>query len=251
MMSDNAGDGIYKQTFVSASYSYRVDINREIKAKIGVEAGFIQTKLDWDKLVFYDQLDPITGPYSSGGTRNLSSEKRPLELQRTNFDISSGLLLYGSDFYFGVAVKHMASPNQGYLNINPDLRLGLRSRWVINGGYEIMIDKGNRNRMNSFLSPNILYTKQGDNAQLNIGTYAALGPMICGLWYRTTFTNADAAMLLLGFRFEGFKIGYSYDFTVSGLSGKTGGAHEIGLTWNLDPDAGKHLDFNDCFKMFR
>ncbi|HHS95736.1 MAG TPA: type IX secretion system membrane protein PorP/SprF, partial [Phaeodactylibacter sp.] len=45
-----------------------------------------------------------------------------------------------------------------------------------------------------------------------------------------------------------FKIGYSYDVTLSSLRSETAGAHEISLGIRLrEPEQ----DFNDCLQLFR
>ena len=250
LMGDNAAD-FYSKNYINLHYSYRVDISSDIAAKIGISAGVIQSKLDWDKLIFYDQLDPVTGPFKTDGTVNPTAENRPAILAHTLFDISTGILIFGAGFHGGLGIQHLTAPNEGILNVNPGFIIGLPTRWTLHGGYEYVLEDARRDRMSSFISPMAMFTKQGDFKQLNIGAYAALGPLIGGGWFRHTFSGSDAAILLLGFRQDAFKVGYSYDLTVSSLAGKTGGTHEISLSLNLDPDVGKKVDINDCFKMFR
>ncbi|HXC06076.1 MAG TPA: type IX secretion system membrane protein PorP/SprF, partial [Bacteroidia bacterium] len=49
------------------------------------------------------------------------------------------------------------------------------------------------------------------------------GPIVVGLWYR----NADAFIVLLGIDRGTFRIGYSYDVTMSRLTNSTAGSHEL------------------------
>ena len=135
VMTDDAGQGILKKTFASAIYSYKVNIREDIQAKIGVEAGLIQSNLDWDKLRFLDQIDPITG----FETPRPSAEVRPTELNKTLFDLSTGFLINAKNFYIGVSGKHLATPNEGFLNVNQNLRVGLPIRWSLHAGYEITV----------------------------------------------------------------------------------------------------------------
>jgi hypothetical protein len=44
---------------------------------------------------------------------------------------------------------------------------------------------------------------------------------------------------MAGFRKDWLLFTYSYDLTLGGLAGETGGAHEVGLIFRLD-DAGKN-----------
>jgi type IX secretion system PorP/SprF family membrane protein len=250
VMTDDAGQGIFKKTYASALYSYRVNIREDIQAKIGVEAGLIQSALNWDKLVFYDQLDPITGGLNPDGTPRPTQELRPTELNKSLFDLSTGFLLNAKNFYVGVSAKHLATPNEGFTTANQNLRVGLPIRWSLHGGYEITLKEGNRRRPKSFITPSLLVVKQSDFLQVVGGAYAGFGSVFTGLWYRQTPSNSESVIFTMGFRQEYFKFGYSYDFPVGVFGSKTGGTHELSLTINLDPNPRKY-DLNDCYQMFR
>ncbi len=252
IMTDDAGQGILKKTYASAIYAYKVNINDEMGVKIGVEGGMISTNLDWNKLIFLDQIDPISGWINPDGTTRPTSEVRPEQVNRTLFDISTGLLLYAPNFHVGLSAKHMATPDESFLkSTNSNLRIGLPVRWTLHGGYEIILRKSTRFRPASFVTPSLLVVKQGDFAQIVGGVYAGLGPIFAGAWYRQALSNPESAIFTIGFRQDYFKIGYSYDFPVGGLSTRTGGSHELSVNINLDPYRNKKRDINDCFKMFR
>jgi type IX secretion system PorP/SprF family membrane protein len=81
------------------------------------------------------------------------------------------------------------------------------------------------------IMPSIIYSYQNGFQQLNVGTYVKYGAFTAGAWFR----NRDAFILTLGVNTEKFKIGYSYDVTVSRLNnGVSGGSHEISLGLNLN-----------------
>ena len=247
---DNAGDGIYKTTRFSAVYAYRLNITDNLALKLGVEAGMHQTNLDWEKLVFPDQIDPI------GGIGNPSGEVQPDNTNRTQLDISSGMLVLSDKFYVGAALKHLNSPSESILLVNDNLSRGLPLRYVLHGGTEIVVKEGNKVQPTSFVSPNFLFVSQGPYRQLNVGAYAGLGAIVAGAWYRHAFRNSDAAILMAGFRQGVFKMGVSYDLTVSGLSSQAGGTFEVSL--GILFDQSEHLrkkksraGINDCIRMFQ
>jgi len=246
---DNAGDGIYKTTRFSAVYAYRLHINDNLALKLGIEAGAYQTTLNWEKLIFPDQIDPI------GGVGNGSGEVPPELASKTQLDISSGLLILSDKFYLGAALKHLNTPNDGILLVNDNLSRGLPLRYTFHGGTELVVKKGNKVRQPSFISPNFLFVSQGPYQQLNVGAYAGLGAIIAGGWYRHTFNNSDAIILMAGFREGIFKMGLSYDLTVSGLSGRSGGTYELTLGILFDQNEKlrkkKRRDINDCIRMFQ
>ena len=255
LMTDNAGDGIYKVNRFSAVYGYQMQINDEWFIKFGVQAGVIQNTVDWNKLVFGDQIDPITGPIGGSGPI-LSQEAPPENLNKSSLDISSGILVYGQNFYGGLAVKHLNSPDESLLGINENLNVGVPLRLTVHGGAEFTLERGNNRRAPSFISPNVMFNKQGDFWQLNAGAYAGLDQIYLGMWYRHSANNPDAAIGLIGYRKGVLRIGYSYDYTISQLAdANPGGTHEISLTLNLADSrqlqrSRRAARYNNCFKMF-
>ena len=88
----------------------------------------------------------------------------------------------------------------------------------------------------SYVSPNILYRRQGEFQQLNFGTYVSKGPIVVGAWFRGFLfgnTYRDSFIATLGLKTEYLNFGYSYDITISELTPSTGGSHEISMGINL------------------
>ncbi len=86
------------------------------------------------------------------------------------------------------------------------------------------------------ISPNVLYQKQGDFQQLDLGFYAIKGSVVGGFWYR----NQDAIILLIGIDKKNIKFGYSYDVTISKLTLATGGSHELSLIFQFQCRPKRH-----------
>ena len=240
---DDAGNGIFKTSKFAATYAYRLQVNDDIALKLGVEAGVRQTTLDWEKLTFPDQIDPLNGiSYDS-------EEIRPDAANKASLDISTGMLVLSEKFYLGVALNHLNTPNESLLLTNDNLYRGLPLRYTVHGGTEWVVKGGNKARPSSFISPNFLFVSQGPYKQLNLGAYGSFGSIYTGAWFRHTFRNADAVILLAGFKEGVLKIGISYDIPVSGLAGQAGGTYElsVGLLFNKE----KRPDLNDCTRMFQ
>lgn len=259
LMSDRAGDGIYRTNYATAVYGYQVRLNDTWYARFGIEAGLIQVRVDWDRLIFGDQLDPLTGGVDNAGNPFESEELRPQSLNATAFDVGAGLLFYGGPVYVGASMKHLNTPDESLIKLNDNLRAGRPVRTTVHGGVEFSLGGGNNRTAPSFISPNLLFIKQGDFAQLNIGAYTGINRFFGGIWYRHAFTNPDAVIFSLGVREGVLRIGYSYDFTLSELAsvpGGLGGTHELGLTVNFADSRTlqkrrSSSRWNDCFGMFR
>lgn len=257
VLTDNDGNGLYKTTNFTANYAYRIAVNDEFNIRLGVNAGFKQSNIDWDRLVFLDQLDPITGSVDAVGNPNISNEQRPEDLSNTIFDVGAGMLAYTSKFYGGISLQHLTTPDEGFFKTNTSLLDGLPLRTSIHAGAEFIVKEGNKRNPSSFVSPNILFAKQGDQGQINAGALYNHGVVFGGAWYRHAFTNGDAVIAVVGMQYDILKIGYSYDFTLgSSVAARSGGAHEVSLVINFDNSESVRSKrraerYIDCFKIFR
>lgn len=252
VLGDDAGNGIYKTNQFSGVYSYQIQATQQLFLQFGVEAGVTQTHLDWEKLVFADQLDPRVG--LEDGV--FSSEVPPESFNQSGVDLGMGLLVYHTNFYGGISLKHINRADENWLNINDNLSLGRPMRLTIHTGAEFSVNANNNRLGATFISPNLLYIRQGPYSQVNVGAYAGYESIFGGVWYRHTFENADAAILMAGVRYNSLRIAYSYDATISGLSAAaTGGSHEISIGISLEDsrviqNKRRKSDINNCFKIF-
>lgn len=213
--SDNAGKGTLKTTNVSGIYSYQLNVTREFSVKAGFQATYAQKSLDWSKLTFGDMIDARSG--------FIYDTK---EVQGSNnanyFDVSAGILGFSKRYFAGAAVHHLTQPDESVINGNSKLPMKITAH----AGAVIPIGGPNSDVS---ISPNILFMKQQNFQQLNLGLYFQKGPIVGGLWYR----NQDAFILLIGIQMNTFKFGYSYDVTVSKLTNKTAGSHEVSTSFVL------------------
>ncbi len=251
LMADNAGDGILKTTSISGIYSYKIYIKKDLQIKFGIEASTTQSRLNWDKLVFFDQLDLNEGT-GRGGPAPVSAEIRPGSLSKTYVDFSVGMLLYNTNYYGGITLKHLNTPDNSFINNNSNTYAGLPMRISLQFGSQINLIDDNKRGVTAFLSQNILLTKQSDLVQLNLGTLIGYNTVQFGVWYRHTINNPDALIGSIGVRKDLFRISYSYDYTISALAVQnTGGSHEIGVLINLERLYPQKNNYNDCFAIFR
>jgi type IX secretion system PorP/SprF family membrane protein len=212
---DQQGQGTINTSMLGLIYSYHLKINRKWKVFFGARAAWYQKFLDWDKLTFGDMIDPRrgfiyqTGDVPRGGSRGF-------------FDASFGSVLFNKNFFFGVAAHHVTQPNESMIIGNSKLPV----RLTVHTGAEIPIGKKSRYNTKTSIMPNVIYQYQNGFQELSIGTYVKYGSFNAGAWYR----NRDAFILTLGINTGKFKLGYSYDVTVSKLNnGVSGGSHEISM----------------------
>lgn len=218
-MHDQQGQGTIQTSMIAGTYSYYLKVNRKFRIMFGGQAAYFQKYLDWSKLTFGDMIDPRRGfIYQTGDVPRGDGS-------HGFFDVSAGMVGFTKNFYFGVAAHHLNRPDESM--ILGDSRLPIR----VTGHMGANIKLGQRGRYSSTttLMPNVIYQYQNGFQQFNIGAYLKYEAFTIGAWYR----NRDAFIVSLGITTEKFRIGYSYDLTVSQLGGVTGGSHEISMGINL------------------
>jgi type IX secretion system PorP/SprF family membrane protein len=219
-MHDQQGAGTIQTSMIGASYSYYLKVNRKFRLMFGTQAAYYQKYLDWSQLTFGDMIDPRRGFIYQTGDVPRGDGRRGF------FDVSAGFVGFSKNFYFGGAFHHLNRPDESM--ILGQSRLPIK----ITGHLGANIKLGQRGRYSSttFLSPNIIYQNQNGFQQLNIGAYLKYESFTIGAWYR----NKDAFILTVGLTTDKYRIGYSYDLTVSQLgNGVSGGSHEISMGFNL------------------
>lgn len=215
---DQAGEGLLTSTSISALYSYQLRVTKKLTMRFGLEAQYGQRSIDWQKLRFEDQIDPKQG--------FVNPTNEPFQADQISFaNFAAGFLAYTEKFYGGFAVHNLIEPNQSFYG-NPEAIVP--RRYTGHAGVVVPLDR--RRNPKATFSPNVLFMIQNQFTQLNGGFYINRGPLVTGLWYRQTFgeyTNSDALMVLVGFRKDKFKFGYSYDLTVDSKRSAAPGSHEI------------------------
>ena len=228
LYNDRAGEGTLNTTQISLMYSYKFDLSPRFSVRMGLQGAYFQRTLDWSKLTFPDQIDPRYGfIYNTQEPQGLS--------KIASADFSAGIVGYSEEFWIGFAAHHLIRPLESFV-IAGGARLPIK--YTLHMGADIPISgrmgkKRRRGNNEPSISPNILFQKQLDFTQLNYGFYFNKYPFVMGTWFRQSFQNPDAFIVLFGFQQPTFKFGYSYDITVSKLSTSTAGSHELSFTFNL------------------
>jgi type IX secretion system PorP/SprF family membrane protein len=190
-------------------------------------AGYHQNSMNWNELVFADNLDRYTGNHGV-------TAETPITDPRFQYaDFSTGILVYGERFFTGLAAHHLAQPKVGWYD-GSDSGSRLLRRFTLHFGTRIPIYFHGRWRKTFDLSPQVVLMQQGQYREFNYGMLANYRGFTAGTWLRQDLGfQYDAVVFLLGFMKKRWHITYSYDFTVSGLGAQSGGTSEISLSFLL------------------
>ncbi|MFP4366981.1 MAG: type IX secretion system membrane protein PorP/SprF [Bacteroidales bacterium] len=230
MMQDMAGSGNLRTTNIGVQYSYDFPLNNEWQMRPGVHFFYTERAIDFDKLVFNDQITP-------DGRRPTTIEIPPLS-KRGGVDFSTSALAYSEAYWFGFAVDHLLRPNHSLFEFEGDdaSNAFVPVKYSLFGGTKFSRSGRTIARLEESVQLAFLYRQQGPFNQLDLGLYWYRNPLVVGAWFRgipgLSSGGQDAVIFLLGYKVDQFNIGYSFDFPISHLLGSTGGAHEISITYS-------------------
>ncbi len=225
VMSDRVGDhGALSTNMLGAMYAFNFRLSREVNVSAALQISLVNTNLKWDEyLRFPDQINAEMGfAYPTGA-------QRPDKLSQWAADFNAGVVVYGSKWYAGVAASHLTQPNVAFYSED---RVPIKL--TVHGGGLINVSEERRRQSSlslgtPIISPNVIYQYQGGLHYFNYGLYLDWMPFLVGVWFRNGVENADAFIFQVGIQQDYFKVGYSYDVTVSKLANSTAGAHEVTL----------------------
>jgi len=238
LLNDAQANSTLNRLDIEVMYSKLVRLTRKYNLRGALQAGLHQNSLVWDNLVFPDNLDP------SYGHHGISQETPISDPNFMYFDVASGILLYNDKMFFGIAGHHLNEPKQSYYRGQEEVGV-LYRKYTMHFGANFDIYLQGHLRKSFELSPQFIIQKQGNFWQVNYGAFANRKGLTAGVWLRQNFVfRYDALIFLVGIMSNRWQMTYSYDWTISGLAGLTGGTSEITLSFLLkDPNKGSSYPF--------
>jgi type IX secretion system PorP/SprF family membrane protein len=168
VMNDQAGRGTLSTTTASGIYSYQQAITRKLSIKAAMQVTYMQKALDWGRLTFGDMIDPRRGFI-------YETQDIPRGGMVQAVDFSTGFLGFTDKYYFGMAVHHLNEPNESLVVGTSRLPM----KYTVHAGATLPLQRSVTG-VESTISPNILYRRQGEFQQMNIGLYVNKGPLVGG-----------------------------------------------------------------------
>jgi type IX secretion system PorP/SprF family membrane protein len=223
----------YNFTQVNLNYALKFQINDNWFFRPSLSLGYGNKSFGFQDLLLGDQIN-----ISNGVINSTSIDPILLNEKMNFFDISTSLLLNNERSWVGLTLKHLNRPNISMAfndNNNLDMFLSIHSsiEFPLNTNFGRM---GNEDSL--YLLTNFMH--QGEYNRFDIGPQYVNGHLSFGLLAATNpiRTNPNSHFLTslntyVGLKYEGFKFGYSYDFSTSQI-GRTGGVYEISISYEFD-----------------
>lgn len=264
LFRDQQGLANLQTTSIGLSYAYTIPFEKH-NIHIGLQYQFVQKSLDWNKITFSDQLDPLYGAiYETSAV--------PL-LDRVSFsDFNAGIIWrFETDMHLGkkktlrdtrhslgLSVNHLPQlvSKGGGIESFQNLDTRVAPRITLHAGSMIPVWFFNGSKKSISISPNIKYDLQGDqlgavrqNLQVfTIGCYLIYEGVYLGALYQNKkpiagIENTNAMILAFGTFINpktkgrsaknNLFLGLSYDANTTGLGSRAGGVIEAALRWNF------------------
>lgn len=248
---------VFSHTDVDLALSYRIGNNKKFIIQPGISVSYLHRSLDWDKLVFYDQLSP------GGGLITDITDAIPPYENVNAYDINAGFVTHFPVqlrrtepmwFNFGGAFHHIPDIDLSHLGISENI---YPNKYIFHGGLLVPLYKETETKhhraTNLFFYPNFQYTALGKFSTVDMGLQIWRKPLFAGLAVRTfnefyKFTNANQLCAMFGFEatwgeFVAYQITYSVDWAFTALAGQQIPAfttHELSIVMVYSPKRKKH-----------
>jgi type IX secretion system PorP/SprF family membrane protein len=209
---------------LSAAYHVGLDIYSEQSFGLGIQGTYNQRRLNYNKLTFENQYTPVGYDPSLPIGESLNFDSKSF------FDLNAGVVynynVANRAFFAGLSVYNILRHKDNVLE--DDYKMPMR--FSFQAGSQVPVSTSE----NVYVSLTAMHQAGTTEATLG-GAYGFnlseteedRSEIIGGLWYRFK----DALIPYIGYQHNSFQVGFSYDYTASGM--KTGAQVRNGMELTL------------------
>lgn len=202
--------GATSMTNFAVNYSYALTFGNDMRLAFGIDGGVDMYTTDYNALVYWDELDP-----------QFTGQNRTQIVPRAG----AGIQFYSENYYVGFAVPRLINfNNESAISIRAEDLPSIVSNYYLSAGYRFDLGESFQLQVNALGKYTNNVKPQGD---INImGTYlkmVGLGVGYKSLGFGTIFAQYAYKDI--------FKIGYSFDITLTDVANYSNGSHEIMLQY--------------------
>ena len=214
--SDNIG--FDKDVNLSGSYSYLMDVGSG-KLGIGLSLGMLNKTLapEW-YIPSDDSHTPVSGD-------PLIPENKESYVA---FDAGIGLYYKAEKYYTAFSVTHL---NQPEIKFTKGVTY-ISRHYYLTAGYTLQLPNPSLE-----LLPSMFAYSDGKAVQFTVTSLIRYNKKA---WGGVSYRAGDALIGMVGFElFNGIRVGYAYDFTISDMKKNSSGSHEFLVNYCFDLNLGK------------
>ena len=210
--------GFNKDVNLSASYSYHMDAGQGLLG-IGFNVGMLNKTLNpsWE----IPNSDTHTPP---SGDPLIPENKESY----VAFDAGLGLYYKADKYYASLSVTHLNQPKIKFSKGLPYIS----RHYYFTAGYNLQLQNPSLE-----LLPSVFAFTDGKVFQFNVTSLIRYNKKV---WGGVSYRYGDAVIGMVGLElFNGIRLGYAYDFTISDIRINSTGSHEFMVNYCLDLGLGK------------
>jgi type IX secretion system PorP/SprF family membrane protein len=213
IISDKLG---YEQNFgVKINYAYRFTLGDNHRFGAGLALSFLTKTIDFSELTVEDPGDPLL--------------KYKDKESATFFDVDLGIhYRFGDKAYAGLSATNLLGSSREIGNV----RYKQKTNLYLTGGYYFTVSEMGYKKL--YLVPSLLLKTNFASTQFDINLMVNYNKQY---WAGVSYRLQDAVAVMAGAKWNGFKLGVSYDITTSNLSNSSSGSLEvfIGYCYPIKP----------------
>jgi len=215
VMTDRSMGGASQTNSIGLSAAYHVSLDEYASHSIGLgfQGTYNQRRLDFNRLSFGNQFgnDGYDAALPTGESINNSN--------RNYFDVNAGLMynanLEDKSFFVGGSVYNILRHKDNLVAEE----YKMPARYVVQAGGQVFIGEAGKIyfSLTNMGQAKANETTAGGAFGLQLGESKIRNEVSFGMWYR----YKDAIIPYVGYYYQGFQFGLSYDYTVSALKTAT------------------------------
>lgn len=209
--------GAFRRLNIAGTYAIHVPLSKKYNLSFGTRVGLSNNTFLADRAVVLNSIDPFET--YAGGDAEYDAYIQNLG-DKYIMDIGTGLYLYSDNMFVGVSADHLSRDlvkfGSGTANFNTQIHF--------NGvaGVKIPLNP------DFTITPAVLFKNMLPAPPSIEGTIMAEYKK--WMWLGLSYRNRDAVVGMFGMNISNqWKVGYSYDFSVSKMNKVSSGGHELVL----------------------
>jgi len=210
--------GFDNDTGIDLSYAYFINLGTG-RLGIGLSAGVLNKTLSPSWVI------PSGDVYVPPSGDPLIPESKESYVA---FDAAAGIFYNADRYYAGLSVTHINQPVMKFSKGNPYLS----RHYYLTGGYNLVLANPAYE-----LQPSVLLFSDGRIFQFTINSLVTYNKKA---WGGVSYRSGDAITGMAGIElYNGIKLGYAYDFSMTDIRKNTSGSHEFMVKYCFEISAGR------------
>lgn len=208
VIADNIGP--VTNTYINLNYAHRFNVTEKMVLSLGLKGGIYNYYVSLSDLKLNESDNTFSEDYKQNFQPNLGA----------------GAYLYTQDYYVGFSVPKLIKTDLEDVGTD-DIPTELKVHYFITAGYVFELNSDWK------LKPSLMNKLvEGAPPSLDITAQALY---LDKFWFGSTYRVGDALAFLFQMQVNRqLIIGYSYDYTLSGLKSESNGSHEILISFDFE-----------------